>query len=69
MNCPTCKNPIQENLTQCEWCGNIIIKELLNSALNQSDSNPNLDFQLLELCRKGYKLEAVKHKRIILQWV
>ncbi len=63
MNCPTCKNPIQEYLTECEWCGNIIIKESVNSALNPSDSNPNLDFQLLELCRKGNKLEAVKLKK------
>lgn len=63
MNCPTCKNPIQSNSKECEWCGNIIIKEPVNSALNPSDSNPNLDFQLLELCRKGHKLAAVKLKK------
>ena len=21
MNCPNCKNPVQENATECEWCG------------------------------------------------
>ena len=21
MNCPTCKNPINDNSTECEWCG------------------------------------------------
>jgi hypothetical protein len=26
MNCTNCKNPIQENATECEWCGaNILI--------------------------------------------
>jgi|LauGreDrversion4_2_1035121.scaffolds.fasta_scaffold305676_2 ribosomal protein L7/L12 len=24
MNCTTCKNPIQANSTECEWCGNLI---------------------------------------------
>lgn len=28
MNCTTCKNPIQANSTECEWCGNLI--EILN---------------------------------------
>ena len=22
MNCPTCKNPLLENVSECEWCGN-----------------------------------------------
>ena len=22
MNCSNCKNPIQDNSTECEWCGN-----------------------------------------------
>lgn len=25
MTCPTCKNPIQDNSKECEWCGNEII--------------------------------------------
>ena len=24
MNCPTCKNPIQERSKECEWCGSVI---------------------------------------------
>ena len=24
MNCPNCKNPIQDNSTECEWCGNAL---------------------------------------------
>jgi ribosomal protein L7/L12 len=28
MNCTTCKNPIQANSTECEWCGNLI--EIIN---------------------------------------
>ncbi|MEI7487368.1 MAG: hypothetical protein WCJ72_08150 [Chryseobacterium sp.] len=25
MNCPNCKNPIQDNATSCEWCGFLIL--------------------------------------------
>ena len=28
MNCPNCKNPIQDNYTECEWCGNKIIASI-----------------------------------------
>jgi|688.fasta_scaffold408172_2 hypothetical protein len=24
MNCPNCKNPVQENATECEWCGSVV---------------------------------------------
>ncbi|MCL2722768.1 MAG: ribosomal protein L7/L12 [Treponema sp.] len=27
MKCPSCKNPITDNSTICEWCGNSFIKE------------------------------------------
>jgi ribosomal protein L7/L12 len=26
MNCHKCKNPIEDNATECEWCGAILIK-------------------------------------------
>jgi hypothetical protein len=32
MNCPTCKNPLQQNSSECEWCGN---------SFNNSSSNVN----------------------------
>lgn len=32
MNCPACKNPIQYNSTECEWCGNSVLS---------SNSGPN----------------------------
>lgn len=32
MNCPKCKNPIEDNATVCEWCGGIIIK--INQTIN-----------------------------------
>jgi translation elongation factor EF-Tu-like GTPase len=40
MNCPTCKNPINDNSTECEWCGFVII---------QSNSNqiPQSDFEFI----------------------
>lgn len=28
MNCTTCKNPIQANSTECEWCGIKITNDL-----------------------------------------
>ena len=31
MNCPNCKNPVQENATECEWCNFVLNKRLLNS--------------------------------------
>ncbi len=27
MNCPKCKNPIQDDSVECEWCGNKIIPD------------------------------------------
>lgn len=24
MNCPACKNPIQESSKECEWCGSVV---------------------------------------------
>ncbi len=29
MNCPKCKNPIQEDSVECEWCGNKIILDFI----------------------------------------
>ena len=26
MNCPSCKNPVQANSSECEWYGSEIIK-------------------------------------------
>jgi len=27
MNCPKCKNPVEVNSKECEWCGNKIIEK------------------------------------------
>ena len=49
MNCPNCKNPIQEDVTECEWCGvKIESKNNLNKTENLNN-NSNLDPELLEL--------------------
>ena len=24
MNCPNCKNPLQQNASECEWCGSVL---------------------------------------------
>ncbi|MDR3236744.1 MAG: hypothetical protein LBT48_08510 [Prevotellaceae bacterium] len=28
MNCPKCKNPIEDNATVCEWCGATIVNNI-----------------------------------------
>lgn len=27
MNCPSCKNPVQANANECEWCGSEIVPQ------------------------------------------
>ena len=51
MNCPKCKNPIEDNATICEWCGSNIKIETKNSL---SDLNQEL------LSMSQNKLAAVK---------
>ena len=49
MNCPNCKNPIQEDATECEWCSvKIESKNNLNKTENLNN-NSNLDPELLDL--------------------
>jgi hypothetical protein len=63
MNCPTCKSPIEPSCSQCEWCGKSIINSSIEVISEQATNIPNLDFQILELCRNGNKLAAVKLKK------
>lgn len=39
MNCPKCKNPVDENSNECEWCGNKIIpdSQIVNSVLKKNN--------------------------------
>ena len=58
MNCPNCKNPIQENATECEWCG--------NKLSNKNDSINNIsdvDGVVLNMLKQGQALNAVKYKK------
>ena len=59
MNCPNCKNPIQVDATECEWCGNKIPKIATPSEKLEAE----LDTQILELCKNGLTLAAVKLKK------
>ena len=36
MNCPNCKNPIQDNYTECEWCGGKINPSKNNKKIENS---------------------------------
>ena len=53
MLCPKCKNPINSNTTVCEWCGADVpqTQKVERSPLNE---------KLLELCKQGNILAAVK---------
>ena len=45
MNCTNCKNPIQDNSYECEWCGNLVSDQsgasIINDAQNLDKSNKN----------------------------
>ncbi len=41
MNCPNCKNPIQDNANECEWCGSEIKSFLKNDNLKTLSSEPS----------------------------
>lgn len=34
MLCSTCKNPVEDNATTCEWCGNIIVHNIDNENIS-----------------------------------
>lgn len=61
MNCPNCKNPIQLNSTECEWCGSEIFNK---DNLNKTDPiNSDLDVELLNIIKRGNLLNAVVYKK------
>ena len=59
MNCPNCKNPIQETASECEWC-DVKIQQL---ATPKQKLEAELETQILELCKNGQLLAAVKLKK------
>lgn len=63
MNCPKCKSPIHDNARECEWCGFILIKQEDTKSTEQAEVITDLDAQLLELCKRGFVLAAVKLKK------
>jgi len=56
MLCPKCKNPIDDNVAVCEWCGASFVPIENN---NKNDIS-NFDSELLSLLEKGQKQEAIK---------
>jgi hypothetical protein len=57
--CSSCKNPIASNSIECEWCGSKI-PQITTPSQKLKDE---LDLQILELCRNGQMLAAVKLKK------
>ena len=49
MNCPACKNPIQESSKECEWCGSVVphIEKL-------QPENAIEIILIFEGCRRGF---------------
>ena len=46
MNCPTCKNPLTNSATNCEWCGGEIINlETENQSSNVGKINVTISFE------------------------
>ena len=52
MNCPTCKNPLTNSTTNCEWC---------DAPLSYKNNLENEDEYLNELIKKRHLLAAVKY--------
>ncbi len=52
MNCPNCKNPIQDNSTECEWCGCDINSTI---PINNFESKYIVNFFLLKIPYGGRK--------------
>ena len=64
MNCTYCKNPIHDDATECEWCGNKVVgnnDDQLEAVTTQNLSN--LDNEILGMLKKGLFLNAVKLKK------
>jgi len=42
MNCPKCKNPIEPNSLNCEWCGSEINSFIKSDNLNTPSTAPSI---------------------------
>jgi hypothetical protein len=51
MNCPNCKNPIEDNTNICEWCGEMV--------QNNAEPISNIDNEIYCLLDKNMRMEAV----------
>jgi hypothetical protein len=51
MNCPKCKNPIEDNVAVCEWCGANCVSQIDNLSTQEKETN-GLDDELIALLSK-----------------
>jgi hypothetical protein len=61
MNCSYCRNPIQSNSSECEWCGRLNENNDNNSTKNLSE----LDKKILKCLEKDEIYEAIGLKKYI----
>ena len=54
MNCPKCKNPIEDNAAFCQWCGAVVD----NSAIENQEND--FDREIISLLKQKQKRQAVK---------
>jgi hypothetical protein len=57
--CENCKNPIDQDIKVCEWCGNKVSGKQNENIL----SLDVIDKEIINLCIKGNKLSAIKLKK------
>jgi hypothetical protein len=61
MNCPKCKNPIEDNAIDCEWCGSIIKAETGNEVENFSSSSLRIDDSMRRSFHKMNSIELEEY--------
>ena len=59
MNCPKCKNPIADNVTECEWCG-MSFAIIENEKQVEKVKINILDADLISLLAQGQKSKAIE---------
>jgi len=59
MNCPKCRNPIADNVAECEWCG-VSFTIIGNDKQGEKAKINNLDAELISLLKQEHKSQAIE---------
>ena len=59
MLCPKCKNPIEVNASECEWCGaSFAAIETIED--DKQGKNNSIDAEIISLLKQGQKSQAIE---------